>query len=119
MAYQAKLKGGQTVVLENQGDQTVIRVSSGGQRQSSSATTGAWKESPTLFQTDDGAVVEVHTGDGSVYFQLGQGQLHSLDQAPPLEGARHLELEDVADGTGQSEMKPMTPMKPLKPMQPM
>ncbi len=116
MAYQAKVKGGQTVVLENQGGQTVIRVSSDGQRQSSSVTTGEWKAPPTLFQTGDGAVVEIHTGDGSVYFQIGNGQLYPLDQVPILEEAEYLELEEVADGTGQSEMKPMTPMQPMKPM---
>ncbi|CAM3244741.1 hypothetical protein DESA109040_04790 [Deinococcus saxicola] len=116
MAYQAKVENGQTVVLENQGRQTVIRVSSHGQRQSSSATTGEWKAPPTLFQTGDGAVVEIHTGDGPVYFQIRNGQLHPLDRAPMLEEAQYLELEEVADGTGQSEIKPMKPMKPLKPM---
>ncbi|CAM4354314.1 hypothetical protein, partial [Deinococcus marmoris] len=116
MAYQAKLKTGQTIVLENQGDQTTIGISSGGQRQSSGVTTGVWTISPTLFQTESGAVVEIHTGDGSVYFQIENRQLHSLNETPSLEEARHIELDEVADGTGQSEIKPMTPMQPLKPM---
>ncbi|MFK7600876.1 hypothetical protein ACI3L1_01555 [Deinococcus sp. SM5_A1] len=64
-------------------------------------------------------MVEIHTGDGSVYFQIENGQLHSLNEAPSLEEAEYLELEEVADGTGQSEMKPMTPMQPIKPLKPM
>ncbi|GGL87282.1 hypothetical protein GCM10010840_26520 [Deinococcus aerolatus] len=119
MAYQAKLKGGQTITLENQGDQTIIRVSSDGQRQSSSVTTGEWTMAPTLFQATSGAVVEIHTGAGSVYFQIGDGQLHSLHEAPDVEDAQHLGLETVAAGTGQSEMKPMAKMEPMKPMKPM
>lgn len=119
MAYQATLKGGQTIVLENQSDQTTIGISGGGQRQSSGVTTGVWTIAPTLFQTESGAVVEIHTGDGSVYFQIKDGQLHSLNEAPSLEEARHIELNEVAEGTDQSEMKPMTPMQPIKPLKPM
>ncbi|QFP75122.1 hypothetical protein [Deinococcus sp. AJ005] len=119
MAYQAKLKGGQTIMLENQGDQTIIRVGSDGQRQSSGVTTGEWTIAPTLFQTESGAVVEIHTGDGSVYFQIEDGQLHSLHEAPDVEDAQHLGLEIVTDDAVQSEMEPMAKMEPMKPMKPM
>ncbi|OLV16175.1 hypothetical protein BOO71_0012646 [Deinococcus marmoris] len=113
------MKGGQTIVLENQGDQTTIGISGDGQRQSSGVTTGVWTIAPTLFQTESGAVVEIHTGDGSVYFQIENGQLHSLNEIPSLEEARYIELDEVADGMGQSEIKPMTPMQPMKPLKPM
>lgn len=119
MAYQAKLRGGQTLVLENDGEGTAIRLSRGGQSQGSSVTTGEWKAPPTLFQTTDGAVVEIHTGDGSVYFQIGDGRLHSLSDAPDVEDAESLELEAVADGTGEKGMKPMAGIEPMKPMKPM
>ena len=119
MAYQANLKGEQTITLENQGDQTIICVSSDGQRQGSSVKTGGWTIAPTLFESSSGAVVEIHTGEGSIYFQVEDGQLHSLHEAPDVRDAQHLNLEIVAAGTEQSEMKPMAKMAPLKPMKPM
>ena len=110
MAYQGKLQDGQTIILENQDDQTIIRVSSSGQSQSSSVSTGRWQSKPTLFQTDDGAVAEIKTGDGSVCYAVKGGQLQSLDKKPELDDTKAVDLKEVDDGTGKSEMKPMEPM---------
>lgn len=116
MAYQGKLSGGQTIVLENGGDQTTIRLNSAGQHQSSSASTGKWKGQPEVFQTDGSAFIEIKTEDASVFYGVKGGQLQSLSQKPDLANAQAVDLEEVQDGTGQSEMKPMEPMKPMKPM---
>ncbi|GAA3994374.1 hypothetical protein GCM10022631_00520 [Deinococcus rubellus] len=116
MAYQGKLSGSQVIVLENDGDQTTIRLSSEGQRQSSSASTGEWQGTPVLWQLDDSAVVEIKTGDDSVFYRVKGGQLQSLSQKPDLATAEAVDLEEVQDGTGKSEMKPLEPMKPMKPM---
>ncbi len=116
MAYQGKLSGGQIIVLENNGDQTTIRLNADGQHQSSSASTGKWKAQPTVFQVDGGAVIEIKTEDEAVFYQVRGGQLQSLDHQPDLANAQTIDLEEVDDGTGHSEMKPMEPMKPMKPM---
>lgn len=116
MAYQGKLSGGQIIVLENDGDQTTIRLNSEGQHQSASASTGPWKGQPEVFQMDGGAFVEIKTEDASVFYGVRGGQLQSLSRKPDLATAQAVDLTEVQDGTGRSEMKPMEPMKPMKPM---
>ena len=116
MAYQGKLQDGQTIILENQDDQTIIRVSSSGQSQSSSVSTGRWQSKPTLFQTEGGAMVEINTESGSSYYAVKGGQLQSLSKKPDLSDAKPIDLKEVDDGTGQSGMKPMKEMEPMKPM---
>lgn len=87
MAYQGKLQSGQTIILENQGDQTVIRLSGGGQHQSSSVSTSTWKGQPKVYQTEDGAVVEIKTQDASVFYSIKGGQLQSLNKKPNVDDA--------------------------------
>ena len=116
MAYQGKLSGEQIVVLENGGDQTTIRLNTGGQHQSSSFSTGKWKAQPSVYQVDGGAVIEIKTEHASIFYRVEGGQLESLSQKPDLTAAQAVDLAEVQDGTGKSELKPMEPMKPMKPM---
>lgn len=116
MAYQGTLSGKQTLILENQGNQTTIRLSGGGQQQSSSLSTGAWSGQPSVYQTDDGAVMEIKMQDASVFYSIKDGQLQSLGSKPDLGNAKAVDLKKVADGSGKSDMEPMKPMKPMKPM---
>lgn len=116
MAYQGQLSGGETVTIEQRGDQTHIAVSTSGQRQSSGSGSGAWKSPPKLWATGSGAVVEID-GDRKHYVQVGAGGVKSVEQ-PDLEGARALDLKEVDDGAAphMTPMKPMEPMKGMKPM---
>ncbi|WP_420596997.1 hypothetical protein [Deinococcus sp.] len=115
MAYQGNLKNGQTIVLENQDDQTIIRVHSSGQSQGSSLTTGQWSAVPLLWQLGERVVIEIRFGEGSSYCTLEGGRLESLNDRPQVEEehATPIDLKEVADGTGKSEMEPMEPMKPM------
>ena len=54
-----------------------------------------------------------------MYYRLEGSQLHSLDEAPALEGAEQIGLKEVPDGSDDSKMKPMEKMEPMKPMKPM
>ena len=124
MAYEAEVHGswaghgGQTLSVEQRGEQTLIGVRSGSQRQSASVQTGPWQEAPRLYRLDDRAVLELRAG-GKVYYAVQGGGLHSLDSAPDLSGAETVEWREVPDGQDQGEMKPMEPMKPMAPMKPM
>ncbi|AWN23681.1 hypothetical protein DKM44_10945 [Deinococcus irradiatisoli] len=107
MAYQGTLPSGQTIVIENRGDQTVIRLSREGQRQSSSTSSGLWSRAPRVWQIEDAAVVQIETQSDRKYFSVKGGQFQTLSQAPTLAGAEPVNLEEVQDGRGESEMKPM------------
>ena len=117
MAYRAELEAGRTLTLEQQDQQTLIRVEGGGQSQSAGFQTGAWRQPPRLFRTDAGLLIEIRA-DPVVYYRLEGDQLHSLDTAPALEGARETGLHEAPDGETKP-MKGLEPMKPMKPMKPM
>ncbi|WP_425146853.1 hypothetical protein [Deinococcus sp.] len=116
MAYQADIGNGQTLFIEAQGGTTQLRVYGGGQSQGVGVQTGAGQHKPRLLKLNGELVLEL---GGSSYYGISQGQLHSLDAAPGLDGAQEVELEAVPDGIGQGAMKPMEPMKGLEPMEPM
>ncbi|WP_407569375.1 hypothetical protein [Deinococcus altitudinis] len=118
MAYQTELDGGQTIFLEQQGEQTSVQVHGNGQRQGSSVQTGAWKSPPRLYRVDGGVLLEIQA-EPAVYYRLEGGQLHSLDEAPALGEAEQIDLKEVPDGSDDSKMKPMEKMEPMKPMKPM
>ncbi|ULH16365.1 hypothetical protein MF271_07180 [Deinococcus sp. KNUC1210] len=118
MAYEADLGNGQTLYLEQQGEQTTIRVHGGGQSQGSGVQTGQWKGQPRLLKLGEGLVLELQ-GTSQVYYGLQDGQLHSLDSAPSLDGAEEVVLKDVPDGSDKGAMRPMEPMKDMEPMKPM
>lgn len=117
MAYQGELGDGATVTVENEGEQTRIQVRQGGQSQSSSLSTGTWQGTPTLWQTSEGAVLEVE-GREKTYVEISRQGVRSLERAPELSGARKIDLSEAEDGDG-SRTKPMTPMQPMEPMKPM
>ncbi|GGQ95542.1 hypothetical protein [Deinococcus ruber] len=118
MAYEADLGNGQTMYLEQQGEQTSIRVHGGGQSQGSGFHTGQWKAQPRLLKVGQELVLELQ-GASQMYYGLQNGQLHSLDSAPSLDGAEEVALKDVPDGSDKGAMKPMEPMKGMEPMKPM
>lgn len=117
MAYQAKLGDGATVTVENEGEQTRIQVHHGGQSQGSGLTTGAWHGPPTLWQTSEGAVLEIE-GQGKTYVEITRHGVRSLEQTPELSGFEKINLGEVEDGGG-SGIRPMTPMEPMRPMKPL
>jgi hypothetical protein len=115
MAYQGTLGDGATVTVENEGEQTQIQVYHGGQSQGSGLMTGTWQGPPTLWQTSEGAVLEIE-GQGKTYVEISRHGVRSLEQTPELSGAEKISLSEVEDGGG---MKPVSPMKPMEPMPPL
>ena len=116
MAYQADIGSGQTLYIEQQGQQTTLRVSGDGQRQGVGVQTGAAKAPPRLLKLNGDLLLEL---GGPVYYAVGGGQLRSLESPPSLDGAEEVALNEVPDGSDEGVMKPMEPIKPLEPMKPL
>lgn len=120
MAYTSSLTTGEQLQIENQGTQTVITLSQGGQnqqqRQRSSLTTGEWLQPPTLFSTGMSAVLRIEATTGQFFIQLQSGSISTLNTAPSLLDADILPLQKTADqvGSNQNNIPPMRPMEPMK-----
>lgn len=124
-AYTCDLDNGQHIYIENQEQQTVIKLTSGGrgqqQSQSNSFETGKWRVPPTVFQTGDGVVLRIEAEQGQHFIQLQANRMSRLDAEPSLSDADVLPLRQDATeaASSQSFMQPMQPMDPMKPMEPM
>ena len=120
MTYRASVDSGGELIVENEGEQTRITLSSGGgaqkQRQGTGFTTGAWTKPPALFKAKGGVVLEIRTNRGDFHFQISGGSIRSLREAPPLKDALPLKK---SKSSGQESSESLPPMKPLEPMAPM
>ncbi|HVF84783.1 MAG TPA: hypothetical protein VM821_02290 [Abditibacteriaceae bacterium] len=124
MNLTATLANRQQVLVENEEGQTRITLHSGEegkkQSQSNSFQTGEWSETPTLYKTKDGFVLQVEAAQGRFSFRLQNNAIDQLDAAPTLDDAQQMSFEKAsAEDVAQSRpelMKPMKPMQPLKPM---
>jgi len=123
MNYKADLPGGQKLLIAQEEGQTRISLQSDGdghQRQASSFSTGAWKQSPTLFKSAKGAVLQIEAEQGQFFFQLEDNAIHRLNDAPATKEAHTLPLQKASDGdVEQPTFKAMEPMEPMKPLQSM
>jgi hypothetical protein len=121
MTYAYDLGNGQRLLVENDGDNSQVALSSGdsGQQQNQSAgfNTGEWSKPPELFRTKDDLVLRLES-KGSVQFVGVHGhQIESISSEPDLKNAEKLTLKESDEKIAR--MKPMAPMKPMKPMEPM
>lgn len=120
MAYTASL-GTQTISIANQGNQTVITLSSqaAGQQQSQSSrfTTGEWSAPPALFRTPTGAIAKIQA-DAVHFIQLQAGGMQILSQPPSIAAAEPISMQ-YHESSSLSAQPPMQPMKPMQPMPPM
>jgi hypothetical protein len=123
MNLKTKLKTGQEILLQNDGDQTHIQLQSGDdssrESQGTSFKTGKWAKAPSLFTTKEGAVLQVETDKEPVFFAIGKNSIDHLDTAPDLDGADKVELKETDEAPTSVDIKPMAPMKPMKPMEPL
>ena len=112
MAHQATLQTGQILHVEQQGEQTLIRVQREGQAQRTSLQTGPWQAAPRLYRTALADVLELRV-QAPIFYAVQDGQLQSLDTAPELAGAEQTEFAQVPDEGAEGGIKPMEGMKPL------
>ena len=91
MTLKGKLKSGEELLVQNDGEQTRIEVRSGDSAshasQSSSFESGKWKGTPKLWATEDGAVLQIETEQSSEFSQIVEHGIRHLDAVPDLQGA--------------------------------
>jgi hypothetical protein len=123
MAYRAVVDSGGEIVVENEGEQTHITLSSGGsgqkQSQSTGFTTGAWTKPPALFKAKGKSVLQIRTNRGEFYFQVNEGGIRALREAPTLNDPLPLKLSKTGEERAIKPLPPMKPMRPMAPMEPM
>jgi hypothetical protein len=123
MGYAYELENGQQLVVENDGADTLVALSSGseGQQQSQATgfNTGKWSKPPALFRLKKDLVLRVETKDGAWSIRVRGNEIRRMTNDPDLENAEKLRLDKSDTSVRMSPMKPMEPMKPMKPLKPM
>ena len=123
MTYAYEFEDGQRLIAQNDGDNTVVALSSDdeGQQQSQSTafSTGKWLKAPDLFRTRGAVVLRVESKSGVEFIRVRGSQIQWMRNAPDLENAEKLKLKKSEERVGMKAMEPMKPMKPMEPMRPM
>jgi hypothetical protein len=121
MTYAYDLGNGQRLLVENDGNNSQVALSSGdsGQQQNQSAgfNTGEWSKPAELFRTKDGLVLRLESKSGVQFVGVHGHQIESINSEPDLKNAEKLTLKESDEKIAR--MKPMAPMKPMEPMKPM
>ena len=123
MSYTYELENGQQLVIENDGGETLVSLSSGSEsQQQSQATgfdTGKWSKTPTLFQLKEDLVLRLETKDGPQFIRVRGDSIQRMRSEPDLQAAEKLRLEESDKAAGMTPMQPMKPLKGMEPMKPM
>jgi hypothetical protein len=119
MNYKGTLETGETILIQNDGQQTHIQLQDKGSSQGTSFQSGKWKQAPTLSSMDKEVVLEVEGESGSAFFAIRDGGVQLLQNSPDLDGATEVDLQETDEAPASVEMKPMAPMKPLEPIKPL
>jgi hypothetical protein len=121
MTYACDIGNGQRLLVENDGDETQVALSSGDvgqqQNQSTGFNTGNLSKPPELFRTSENLVLRLESKSDVKFIGIYGHQIESMRDEPVLENAEKLTLEESNEKI--ERMKPMEPMKPMKPMKPM
>jgi hypothetical protein len=115
MTYSCDIGNGQQLLVQNDGDDTQVALSSGdsGQQQSQSTgfTTGGWSRPPELFRTSENLVLRLESKRGVEFVGVQGNHIESMRKEPKLENAERLALKESDENI--ERMKPMEPMKPM------
>ncbi|MBW4519142.1 MAG: zinc-ribbon domain-containing protein [Scytolyngbya sp. HA4215-MV1] len=122
MRYGCDLGMGQQLLVENQGEQTWVTLTSAGtgqqQSQRSGFQTGEWQLPPTLFRAATGLLLRLEASQGQTFVQIQTGALKLASPMPSLLGAEVLPLQPIAPSV-QAPTANMPSMQPMAPMQPL
>lgn len=117
MAYVYDGGRGQSLYLDNSGNQTIVTIvtSSPGQQQqaSSSWQTGAWTEPPSLHPLPGGALLRIVTNQGEYLIQVQGSQMQVISDRPPAASFQPMQFQAAPPTTSMPGMQPMQPMQPM------
>ena len=125
MTYTYDLGNGQRLLVQNDGDNTQVALSSGDsgqqQNQSTGFSTGEWSKPPELFRTAENLVLRLESKSGVEFIGVQGNQIQSMRRKPELENAERVTLKESDENIARMKpmeprMKPMEPMKPMRPM---
>src|SRR6202035_3219430 len=99
MTYTYDLGNGQRLLVENDGDDTQVALSSGDsgqqQNQSTSFNTGKWSKPPELFRTTDDLVLHLESKSGVQFISVQCNKIESSRNEPDLKNAEKLTLKEA------------------------
>ena len=120
MTYAYDLEDGQRLIVQNDGDDTLVtlRIEDEGQQQSQCTgfDTGKWSKPPELYRTGGKLVLRLQSTGGSEFIRVRGNQIQLMRTEPELENAERLKLKKSDESVA---MKPMEPLKPMGRMRPM
>jgi len=120
MTYAYDLENGQRLIVQNDGDDTLVALRSDdeGQQQSQCTgfETGKWSKPPELYRASGKLVLRLETKRGAEFIRIRGSQIQLMQSEPELENAEKLKLKKSDESVA---MKPMEPMKPMGRMRPM
>jgi hypothetical protein len=123
MTYAYELENGQRLIVQNDGDDTLVALSSEdeGQQQSQCTgfDTGRWLKPPELFRTSGKLVLRIESKGGVEFIRVRGTQIQLMRSEPELENAERLKLKKSVESVAMKPMEPMEPMKPMGRMRPM
>jgi hypothetical protein len=123
LSYAYELENGQQLVVESDGDDTLVALYSGSEgQQQSQATgfdTGKWSKPPALFRLKKDLVLRVETKQDAWFIRVRGNEIRRMTSDPNLENAEKLRFDKFDRSVRMTPMKPMEPMKPMKPLKPM
>jgi hypothetical protein len=123
MTYAYDLENGQRLIVQNEGSDTVVALSSGdeGQQQSQSTAfnTGKWSKTPELFSTRGALILRLESKGGLEFIRVRGNQIQSMRSEPDLDNAERRKLKKSDENVVMKPMEPMKPMKPMGSMRPM
>ena len=123
MTYAYDLENGQRLIVENDGNDTLVALSTmdEGQQQSQCTgfVTGKWSKPPELFRTSGKCVLRLESKEGVEFIRIRGSQIQLMQSEPELENAERLKLKKSDESVTMKPMEPMKPMKPMEPMKPM
>jgi len=122
MPYRCDLGPGHSIYLDNQGNATIILVSStgAGQQQQASNTvhTGPWTDVPQVAQVGNGVLIRCVSAQGVVMVQVQGSQIGLATSAAAWASGQTIAVQPT-DHMPVPKMRPMEPMQPMEPMEPM
>ena len=124
MTYAYDLGNGQRLLVQNDGDNTQVALSSGDsgqqQNQCTGFSTGEWSRPPELFRTAENLVLRLESKSGVKFIGVQGNEIESMRREPDLKNAERLTLTESNENSSRMKsMEPMKPMELMKPMKPM
>ncbi|MEA5570600.1 hypothetical protein [Calothrix sp. UHCC 0171] len=100
MAYSCELDTGLKIYLDHQETQTIIATFGCGPGQMEKShqdfQIGSWTSQPVIFQTPEGAVLNIKTTEDEYYIQIRGRNISLLSEAPSLSSSQQIQVFEVS-----------------------